>query len=88
MADIAAASYRISTIDDAADYGGIGVRLMRIGAIALYYSLAIVFIWIGLMKFTDYEAAGIAGFVINSPDRRLVARAARHRRHVLHAGRL
>ena len=40
---------------------------MRIGSRALYFSLAVIFLWIGAMKFTDYEASGIAGFVMNSP---------------------
>lgn len=35
--------------------------------LGLYLSLAVVFLWIGGMKFTDYEAAGIAGLVMNSP---------------------
>ncbi|MCB1885355.1 MAG: DUF417 family protein [Geminicoccaceae bacterium] len=46
---------------------GRGVALARFGSIALYGSLALVFLWFGAMKFTDYEAAGIAGFVMNSP---------------------
>ena len=31
------------------------------------YGLAVVVAWIGLMKFTNYEAEGISGFVANSP---------------------
>ncbi len=44
-----------------------GLKLMTIGSRALYFALAVVFFWIGAMKFTDYEASGIAGFVMNSP---------------------
>lgn len=42
---------------DIQDWGG---EFMR-------YALAIIFLWVGGMKFTDYEAAGIAPFVMNSP---------------------
>lgn len=38
----------------------IGPALTRIG-------LAVVFIWIGLMKFTAYEAGAIEGLVLSSP---------------------
>lgn len=31
------------------------------------YGLVIVFLWIGAMKFTNYEAEGIRPFVENSP---------------------
>ena len=31
------------------------------------YSLVVVFVWIGAMKFTNYEAEGIRPFVENSP---------------------
>ena len=33
----------------------------------LRWALAIVFLWFGGMKFTAYEAAGIAPFIENSP---------------------
>lgn len=33
----------------------------------LRWSLVVVFIWFGGMKFTAYEAAGIAPFIANSP---------------------
>ncbi len=39
----------------------------RLLVLGLYLSLAVIFLWIGAMKFTDYEAAGIAGLVMNSP---------------------
>lgn len=34
---------------------------------SLRYSLVLVLLWIGGMKFTPYEAAGISGFVSHSP---------------------
>lgn len=33
----------------------------------LRWSLVVVFLWFGMMKFTSYEAAGIAPFIANSP---------------------
>lgn len=41
--------------------------LQRLGVILLYAGLTIVFFWFGSMKFTAYEAHGIAPFVVNSP---------------------
>ena len=41
--------------------------LMRIGTGILRYGLVIVLLWIGGMKFTAYEAAGIAPFETHSP---------------------
>lgn len=41
--------------------------LEQIGEAVMQYGLAIIFLWVGAMKFTDYEAAGIAPFVMNSP---------------------
>lgn len=38
-----------------------------LGRQALRYGLVVVLLWIGGMKFTAYEAAGISGFVSNSP---------------------
>ncbi len=46
---------------------GLGPRLARFGSLFLYVAMAIIFLWIGGMKFTDYEADGISGFVLNSP---------------------
>lgn len=37
------------------------------GRQAVRYGLVLVLLWIGGMKFTGYEAAGISGFVSNSP---------------------
>ncbi|MBA3517876.1 MAG: DUF417 family protein [Rhizobiales bacterium] len=45
----------------------LGSRLARFGSLFLYPAMAIIFLWIGSMKFTDYEASGVSGFVLNSP---------------------
>ncbi|HTW45985.1 MAG TPA: DUF417 family protein [Acidobacteriaceae bacterium] len=45
----------------------LGVRIMRAGHRILRYGLAIVIGWIGLMKFTAYEAKGIRPLVAHSP---------------------
>ena len=37
------------------------------GAGATRFALVAVFLWFGLLKFTDYEASGIAPLVMNSP---------------------
>ena len=42
-------------------------RIEAVGRHTLRYGLVLVLIWIGGMKFTTYEAAGISGFVANSP---------------------
>src|SRR5882757_3301921 len=39
----------------------------RIGIAALRISIAIVFLWIGALKFVPYEADSITPFVANSP---------------------
>ncbi len=44
-----------------------GAKLMRVGEFVLRYGLAAVFLWIGLLKFTAYEAKNIEGLVANSP---------------------
>ena len=41
--------------------------LIHIGTGILRYGLVIVLLWIGGMKFTAYEAAGIAPLEIHSP---------------------
>ena len=38
-----------------------------IGAMIVNYALVIVFLWFGCLKFTQYEAAGIAPLIMNSP---------------------
>jgi reactive chlorine resistance protein C len=44
-----------------------GSKLQALGAHAIRYGLAMVILWIGLMKFTAYEAAGIQPLVASSP---------------------
>ena len=44
-----------------------GAKLMRAGEFVMRYGLAAVFLWIGLLKFTAYEAKNIEGLVANSP---------------------
>ena len=43
------------------------LRLERIGAAIIRYRLALIIVWIGALKFADYEAAAIEGLVANSP---------------------
>lgn len=42
-------------------------RLDAVGRHSIRYSLVLVLLWIGGMKFTAYEAEGISGFVSSSP---------------------
>lgn len=44
-----------------------GPTLEEIGAYVIRYGLVLVFVWIGLMKFTAYEAEAIRPLVANSP---------------------
>lgn len=44
-----------------------GAQILRIGVIVIRYGLALIFLWFGCMKFTSYEATGIAPFIMNSP---------------------
>ena len=44
-----------------------GQQLLAIGAVGLRYGLVVVIGWIGLMKFTAYEANGIQPLVAHSP---------------------
>ena len=39
----------------------------RLGTHVLRYGLVVIFLWIGGLKFTVYEAKGIEPFVMNSP---------------------
>lgn len=38
----------------------------KVGAAVIRYGLAIILLWVGLLKFTAYEAEGIQGLVANS----------------------
>ena len=40
---------------------------LSLGDLLVTYALALVFLWFGALKFTQYEAAGIAPLVMNSP---------------------
>lgn len=42
-------------------------RMETVGRHSARYGLVLVLLWIGGMKFSAYEAAGISGFVANSP---------------------
>jgi reactive chlorine resistance protein C len=39
----------------------------RVGITAMHIAIAIVFLWIGALKFAPYEADGFTAFVANSP---------------------
>lgn len=49
--------------------GGVGAEspFERLGATAARYGLVIVIAWIGVLKFTSFEAQGIQPLVANSP---------------------
>ncbi len=44
-----------------------GQTLEKVGANVIRYGLTAVLLWVGLLKFTAYEAEGIQGLVANSP---------------------
>jgi len=45
----------------------VGPKARALGAHVIRYGLALVIFWIGLMKFTNYEALGIQPLVASSP---------------------
>ncbi len=45
----------------------VGQKVQALGAHVIRYGLALVILWIGLMKFTTYEAMGIQPLVASSP---------------------
>ena len=47
--------------------GAHAIDMSRIGRYLTLYGLVLVFIWIGMMKFTAYEAGAIEGLVASSP---------------------
>ena len=49
------------------DKSSLGSRAEAVGRELARYGLVVVVGWIGLMKFTAYEAEGISPFVANSP---------------------
>jgi len=60
---------KLSDASDSDSYAGIdaGLRVQGVGALVLRYGLVLVIAWIGLMKFTEYEAKGIEPLVAHSP---------------------
>ncbi len=44
-----------------------GQKLENIGGAVIRYGLVAVLLWVGMLKFTAYEAEGIQPFVANSP---------------------
>ena len=53
--------------DTAHEKGAMSSRVEAVGRELTRYGLVVVVGWIGLMKFTTYEAQGISVFVANSP---------------------
>jgi uncharacterized membrane protein YkgB len=49
------------------DPANLGARLESVGSLVCRYGLVVVIGWIGLMKFTAYEAQGIEPLVAPSP---------------------
>ena len=49
------------------DKSSLSSRIEAVGRELARYGLVVVVGWIGLMKFTAYEAEGISGFVAHSP---------------------
>jgi uncharacterized membrane protein YkgB len=47
--------------------GYAGAQIQALGTYVIRYGLALVILWIGLMKFTSYEAIGIQPLVASSP---------------------
>ena len=47
--------------------GAYAIDVSRIGRYLTLYGLVLVFAWIGMMKFTAYEAGAIEGLVASSP---------------------
>ena len=43
------------------------VTLARVGGYAITIALAVIFLWFGCLKFTEYEQSGVAGFIMNNP---------------------
>src|ERR1700760_479058 len=61
----------------------------RVGFAALRISIAIVFVWIGALKFVPYEADSITPFVANNPVMSLFyEHPDQYRQHLTHEGEL
>ena len=52
--------------DTVYETSSLSYQLGAVGSGLARYGLAVVIAWIGLMKFTAYEAEGISGFVANT----------------------
>ena len=64
-------------------------RLDRIGITMLRFGVAIIFLWIGALKFVPYEADSITPFVANSPFMSFFyAHPAEYHAHLTHEGQL
>ncbi|MFJ9990999.1 reactive chlorine resistance membrane protein RclC [Pseudomonas putida] len=64
-------------------------RLDRLGVHLLRFAVAIVFLWIGALKFVPYEADSITPFVANSPFFSFFyAHPEAYREHFTHEGQL
>jgi uncharacterized membrane protein YkgB len=61
----------MTTVSQTRNHLGAGIRdridIQALGGSVVRYGLVVVVGWIGLMKFTHYEAEGIRLFVANSP---------------------
>lgn len=49
------------------DTDSLGFKLEKFGTRMIRYGLVVILVWVGLLKFTSYEAEGIQGLVANSP---------------------
>lgn len=66
----------------ASNFDKIGVHLIRLG-------VAVIFLWIGGLKFVPYEADSITPFVANNPVMSLFyAHPAQYKEHLTHEGQL
>ncbi len=54
--------------DRASSVSSVGnTHLASLGEWSITFALTIIFLWFGVLKFTAYEASGVAGFIMNSP---------------------
>src|SRR6516164_9222113 len=66
--DLAALATRVERVQTTApEKTSLSSRVEAVGRALARYGLVVVVAWIGLMKFTAYEAEGISPFVANSP---------------------
>jgi uncharacterized membrane protein YkgB len=57
---------RATIYADADKVGEFGHGILLFGKGVLRYGLVVIFLWFGCMKFTSYEATGVASFIMNS----------------------